>query len=147
MNCSLGVRIPPSGLFCLVVRRMCGICVGLARCCGYRPPWAKWGAAVQNILVHQAKGIAVIPVDKTKSWFWALGEVAVDWWDLPNQVPIFSDAEGWRYPQQKGVTTRVVLFDAFGNDQGDDKPTEAWDDVQPGSADRLSSSDAPIQSH
>ena len=27
----------------------------------------KWGAAVQNILVDQAKGIAVIPVDKTKS--------------------------------------------------------------------------------
>ena len=99
---------------------------------GVQAPRAKWGAAVQKILVDQAKAIAVIPVDKTKSWFWALGEVAVDWWDLPHHVPIRSDAEGWRYPQQKGVTTRVVLFDAFGNEQGDDKPTEAWDDVQPG---------------
>ena len=95
-------------------------------------PRAKWGAAIQKILVHQAKSIAVIPVDKTKSWFWALGEVAVDWWDLPHHVSIFCDAEGWRCPQQLGVTTRVSLFDAFGNEQGDDKPTEAWDDVQPG---------------
>ena len=71
-------------------------------------------------------------MSKTKYWFWALGEVAVDRWDLPRHVPIFSDAEGWRYPQQKGVTTRVVLFDVLGNEQGDDKPTEAWDDVQPG---------------
>ena len=71
-------------------------------------------------------------MDKTKSWFWALGEVAVDWWDLPHNVPIFFDAEGWRYPQQKGVTTRVVLLDSFGNEQGDDQPTEAWDAVQTG---------------
>ena len=61
-------------------------------------PRAKWGAALQKALVDQAKGIAVIPVDKAKSWFWALGEVAVDWWDIPHHLPIFSDAEGWRYP-------------------------------------------------
>ena len=41
-------------------------------------PQVKWGAAVQTLLVDQAKGIAVIPVDKAKSWFWGLGEVAVD---------------------------------------------------------------------
>ena len=93
---------------------------------------AKWGAAVQSISLDQAKGVAVIPVDKTKSWFWALGEVAVDWWGLPHHLPIISDDEGRRYPQQKGLATRVVFFDTFGNEQGDDKPTEARDDVEPG---------------
>ena len=34
VNCSLGVRIPPSGPCCLVVRQMCGIRVRLTGCCG-----------------------------------------------------------------------------------------------------------------
>ena len=95
-------------------------------------PRAQWGPVIQKILVDQAKRVALIPVDKSKSWFWSLGEVAVDWWDLPHQVLIFGDCEGWQYPQQKGVTTRVVLFDAFGCDRGPDRPDMAWDDVQPG---------------
>ena len=44
-------------------------------------PRAQWGPVVQKILVDQAKGVALIPVNKSKSWFWSLGEVAVDWWD------------------------------------------------------------------
>ena len=41
----------------------------------------------------------------------------------------FGDCEGWQYPQQKGVTTRVVLFDDFGCDRGPDRPDMAGDDV------------------
>ena len=89
-------------------------------------PRAQWGLVIQKILVDQAKGVALIPLDKSKSWLWSLGESAVDWWDLPHQVPIFGDGEGWQYPQQKGV------FDAFGCDRGPDRPDMAWDDVQPG---------------
>ena len=95
-------------------------------------PKSHWGPTVNKILIDQAKGIAVIPVDKTKSCFWSLGEVAIDWWDLPHSVPILWDEEGWQYPQQKGLTTRVVLFDAFSKESGSDRPVEAWDDVLPG---------------
>ena len=90
------------------------------------------GPVVQKVLVHQAKGVALIPVDKSKSVFRCLGEVAVDWCDLPHQVPIFGDCEPWHYPQHKGLTTRVVLFDAFGCDCGRDRFVMAWDDIQPG---------------
>ena len=95
-------------------------------------PKSQWGPTVNKILIDQAKGIAMIPVDKTKSWFWSLGEVAIDWWDLPHSVPIFGDKEGWQYSQQKGLTTHVVLFDAFSRESGSDRPVEAWDDVLPG---------------
>ena len=47
-------------------------------------------------------------------------------------MPIFGDCKGWQYPQQKGVTTRGVVFDAYGCDWGPDRPDMAWDDVQPG---------------
>ena len=33
-------------------------------------PMAQWGSTVQKILVDQARDVAVIPVDKSKSWFW-----------------------------------------------------------------------------
>ena len=71
-------------------------------------------------------------MDKAKSWLSALGEVAIDWWDLPHHVAFFFDAEGWSYPHSKGVTTRVVLFDVSGNERGDAKQAGAWDDVEPG---------------
>ena len=87
---------------------------------------------MNKFLIDQAKGIAVIPVDKTKSWFWSWGEVAIDWWDPPPSVPIFGHDEGWHYPQQEGLTTRVVLFDAFSRGSGSDRPVEAWNDVLPG---------------
>ena len=66
MNFSLGVPIAPSGLCCLVVRQMCEYVLVRPVAVGTGPR-AKWGATVQSILVGQAKGIAVIPLDKTKS--------------------------------------------------------------------------------
>ena len=38
--------------------------------------------------------------------FWSVGEVAIDWWDCPPEMPIYQGAKPrW--------ATRVVLFDAL----------------------------------
>ena len=63
-----------------------------------------------------SRGITIVPRHKNKEWFWGLGEVTVDWWDLPHDTLWFRD-EG-RTPRSPGkLGARVILFDAFGGDQ------------------------------
>ena len=53
---------------------------------------------------------------KTNEWFWGLGEVTVDRWDLPHDALCFRDEGGTpRSPGKLGA--RVIIFDAFGGDQ------------------------------
>ena len=56
----------------------------------------------------------LLPVQKDQSWFWQMGEAAVDWWDLDPTIPIYCDDSGIVYKQPAKWTTRVVLFDAMG---------------------------------
>ena len=85
------------------------------------PPFSKLHQVVQKIIMDQARGIIVVPVWKQQQWFWALGEVAVDWWDIPQDTPIFKDNTGTVFPQRPGWTTRVILFDAYqGGLQGEE---------------------------
>ena len=41
-----------------------------------------------------SRGIMIVPRHKNKEWFWGLGEVTVDWWDLPHDALRFCDEGG-----------------------------------------------------
>ena len=69
---------------------------------------------VDKILLDQSRGIMLLPVQKDQSWFWQMGEAAVDWWDSDPPIPIYCDDSGIVYKQPAKWTTRVVLFDAMG---------------------------------
>ena len=58
----------------------------------------------------------IVPRHKNKEWFWGLGEVTVDWWDLPHDAFRFRNEGGTpRSPGKFGA--RVIIFDALGGDQ------------------------------
>ena len=44
----------------------------------HNPPHSRYKDVVAKIVGDGARGIAILPVDKAQSWFWALGETAVD---------------------------------------------------------------------
>ena len=75
-------------------------------------PFSRMAQVVQKIILAGAKGVAIVPVWKAHSWFWSLGEVTLDWWDLPPEIPVFQDNSGRKFPQRAGWSTRVVPFDA-----------------------------------
>ena len=70
--------------------------------------------SVEKFLLHQGRGIMLLPVQKNQSWFWQMGEAALDWWDLDPSIPIYCDNSGIVHKQSTKWTTRVVLFDALG---------------------------------
>ena len=58
----------------------------------------------------------IVPRHKNKEWFWGLGEVTVDWWDLPHDALCFRDEGGTPHSPGK-LGARVIIFDALGGDQ------------------------------
>ena len=56
-------------------------------------------------------------VRERESLFWALGEIAVDWWDLPPGELLFEDKWGVLHPQEQNSCTRVVISDALRHHQ------------------------------
>ena len=68
---------------------------------------------VLKTIMDQAQGIMIVPVGKVHDRFRELGEIALDWWDMPAEQPVYQDNAGLVLPQTRGWTTRVVLFDAF----------------------------------
>ena len=67
-------------------------------------------------MLNQGRGILLVPVRKQCPWFWTLGEVALDWWDLDPSVPLYRNTDGLILQESPHWTTRVVLFDAQGMD-------------------------------
>ena len=78
-------------------------------------PFSKMRDVVQKVIMDQARGIMIVPVWERQSWFWALGEMAPDWWDLPSDIPIYQDNAGNTYPQRSWAT-RVVLINGLDTD-------------------------------
>ena len=68
-----------------------------------------------------SRGIAVMPVVKSATWWWLVSEVAVDWVDLPKGHPLFVDAAG--RPVCCRVPYRVVYFDSVGHPQVQPAPS------------------------
>ena len=67
---------------------------------------------IDKTLLEGARGILLVPVTKEASWYWALGELAVDWWDVPADTPMFADSQGRAVSGEDHRQWRVVLFHA-----------------------------------
>ena len=58
----------------------------------------------------------IVPRHKNKEWFWGLGEVTVDWWDLPHDAFCFRDEGATpRSPGKLGAC--LIISDALGGDE------------------------------
>ena len=64
-----------------------------------------------------ARGVIVVPVRTKETWFWSLGEVTVNWWDLPRDEPIFQDVQGGQHMQEPDTQYRAIAFDWLGDQQ------------------------------
>ena len=82
-------------------------------------PFSRMQDVVLKAIMDQAQGIMIVSVWKAHDWFWELGEIALDWWDLPADQPVYQDNAGFVLPPSRGWTTRVVLFDAFSSNVRD----------------------------
>ena len=56
----------------------------------------------------------MVLLQKREKWFWRLGEIAVDWWDIPKEESIFWDRKGKMLSQGGHLQYRAVHFDALG---------------------------------
>ena len=82
----------------------------------FHPPHHLLQDSITKIVLDQGRGILLVPVRKQYPWFWTLGEVALDWWDLDSSVPLYRNTDGLILQQSPHWTTRAVLFDAQGMD-------------------------------
>ena len=46
------------------------------------PPARELPETVQRVW-EGGKGVRVVLVQQGEKWLWSLGEIAVDWWDIP----------------------------------------------------------------
>ena len=70
----------------------------------------------EKAIWERSRGIMIVPRNKNKEWFWGLGEVTVDWWDLPHDALCFRDDVG-THRSSGTLGARVIIFDALGGDQ------------------------------
>ena len=64
-----------------------------------------------------AGGVGIVPIRTKESWFWSLGEVTVNWWDLPWDEPMFQDVHGGQHVQEPDTHYRAIAFDCLGDQQ------------------------------
>ena len=76
-------------------------------------PFSRMQDVVLKTNMDQAQGIMIVLVWKAHDWFWELGKIPLDWWDLPAEKPVYQDNAVIGLPPSRGWTTRLVLFDAF----------------------------------
>ena len=67
---------------------------GILRLCGFIPQNGQWPRVAQKMMGEASRRIAVMPVVKSATWWWLVGEVAVDWVEIPRGRPLFVDATG-----------------------------------------------------
>ena len=72
---------------------------------------------VHKVISEGGKGVRVVAVRKREKWFLNLGEIAVDWWDIPKGEGILWDGKGQMLSQESHLQYRAVLFDALGIEQ------------------------------
>ena len=82
-------------------------------------PFSRMQEVVLKTIMDQAQGITIVPVWKAHHWFWDLGEIALDRWDLPAEQSVYQDNAGFVLPPSRDWTTRVVPSDAFSSNIGD----------------------------
>ena len=72
---------------------------------------------VQKVIWEGGKGVMMVPVRKKEKWFWNLGEIAVDLWDILRGESIFWNKKGNLLSQEGHLRYWPVLFDALGIEQ------------------------------
>ena len=70
-----------------------------------RPPRRLQHDTAGGVLSAGTGGLAVVPISQENSWFWMLGEVEVNWWDLSRGQRILMHAGAWA-----GTPTEVVFL-------------------------------------
>ena len=86
------------------------------------PPRHLWPRVAQKIVFEGNRGIGFVPTTKKASWWWLLGEVVVDWLDVPAGSLLYEDLNGKLLPTCTDI--RVVYYDAYNHPQGDQKQSE-----------------------
>ena len=76
----------------------------------------------QKIYFEGNRGILFLPTTKEASWSWLLGEVVVDWLDVPVGSLLYEDLNGKLLPTRTDI--RVVYYDAYNHPQGDQKRSD-----------------------
>ena len=72
---------------------------------------------VQKCRCDGARGVMIVPVRTKETWFWSLGEVTVNWRDLPRDEPIYQDVHGGQHMHEPDTQYRVVAFDCLRDHQ------------------------------
>ena len=85
-------------------------------------PADRWAESVPKTFMDEARGLAVMPTRKEHGWWWAMGEVALDWVHIPVGSPLLVDSQGEILHSQEPM--RLVGFDAFRHKDGQDKDPE-----------------------
>ena len=62
-----------------------------------------------------ARGVILVPVRTKETWFSSLGEVTVNWWDLPRDEPIFQDVHRGQHMQELDTQYRAKACDCLGD--------------------------------
>ena len=86
------------------------ICEQNCRPVGFFVPWSdhalllhpkesKIAGIVKKCRWDGARGVIIVPVRTKETWFWPLGEVTVNWWDLPRDEPSFQDVHWGQHMQ------------------------------------------------
>ena len=82
----------------------------------YLHPPVEWlSATVDKIFLDEAYGAILVPeLGSNEPWFRALEKVAIRWWEVPEDLPLFVNGHGQALATRPDWTFRVVQFDAQG---------------------------------
>ena len=64
-----------------------------------------------------ARGVIIVLVRNKETWFWSLGDVTVNWWDLPRDEPNFQDVHGGQHMQEPDTQYQAIAFNSLGDQQ------------------------------
>ena len=72
---------------------------------------------VKRLRRDGSREVIIVPVRTKKTWFWSLGEVTVNWWDLSLDEPLFQDVHGGHHMQEPDTQYRAIAFHCLGDQQ------------------------------
>ena len=49
---------------------------------------------IDKICLEQARGILVVPEWPSQAWYHVLGAIALGWWEIPHDLPLFQTEGG-----------------------------------------------------
>ena len=71
-----------------------------------------------------ARRVVTVPVRTKETWFWSLGKVTVNCWDLSWDEPVFQDVHPGEHMQEADTQYRAIVFEFLGDQQEGVNPTD-----------------------